>query len=129
MADAEKLSAFASRILKDLEWQSLLERYRGSSEFWGRPRPENRFYFFFDPLDYRNVANWRVLAAIADQLNADLSLVARFAELQEFGIEPKVTTYEESGFSALIVIVRFNKDGLNALEGLDSPMVPSGSSA
>jgi hypothetical protein len=129
MADAEKLSTFTSQILKDLEWQSLRERHRRSSEFWERPRPENRFYFFFDALDYRNVANWRVLAAIADQLNADLSLLARFAELEQFGIEPTVTTYEESGFSAVIVMVKFNKDGLNALEGLDSPMIPSGSLA
>jgi hypothetical protein len=129
MADAEKLSAFASRILKDLEWQSLRERHLSGSEFWGRPRPENRFYFYFDPLDYRNVDNWRVLAAVADQLNADLSLIARFAELEELGIKPIVTTYEESGFSALIVRVEFNHDGLKALEDPDSAITPIGSLA
>jgi hypothetical protein len=127
MADAEKLATFASRILKDLEWHSLLERHRRSSEYWGRPRPENRFYFHFDPLDYRNVANWRVLKAVADQLNAEPPLVARFAELEKFGIKPTVTTYLESGFAALLVMVNFNKDGLDALEGPVSAMTSSGS--
>jgi hypothetical protein len=125
MADAEKLSAFASRILTDLEWQSLLDRFRHSSDFWGRPRPENRYYFYFDALDYRNVANWRVLEAVADQLNADPSLVARFAELEKFGIQPTVTTYLESGFAALLVMVNFNKDGLDALQAPDSAMTSS----
>ena len=127
MADAEKLSAFAGRILKDLEWPSLLDRHRRSSDFWGRPRPENRFYFYFDALDYRNVANWPVLKAVADQLNADPSLVARFAELEDLGIKPTVTTYLESGFAALLVMVNFDKDGLDALEAPVAAMTSSGS--
>jgi hypothetical protein len=78
-------------------------------------------------MDYRNVDNWRELKAVADQLNAESPLVARFAELEEFGIKPTVTTYLESGFAALLVMVNFNKDGLDALEGPVSAMTSSGS--
>jgi len=110
--DAAKLERLTNEVLRFLDWTSLRTRYRQTGDEWKARHRQ----FLFEPLDHRKVENWREIAAIAATLNSVPAIADRMAELKRAGLTAALHSYEESGFSALVLIVTFDETGQSALE-------------
>ena len=114
--DGAELHAIASKVLRDLDWESLRARYREMTARFG-PVVAKDGYFGFKPYAYADGNQRAALVANADLLNDLPQLVQRFLELKKFGIVAYATSYDESGFTTLDLKVRFDATGRQALEG------------
>jgi hypothetical protein len=110
--DATKLDRLTREVLGILDWSSLKVRYRQSEK-----QEKSQFHrFSFNPLDYRKIQDWKEIAAVAATLGSVPAIADRVAYLAKAGLRAELHSYEESGFSALVLTVTFDETGRSALE-------------
>ncbi|HTT48475.1 MAG TPA: hypothetical protein VMG39_10805 [Pseudolabrys sp.] len=110
--DAAKRDKLTNEVLRNLDWTSLRTRYRHTCN-----RSQSQFdRFAFDALDYCKVQNWKEMTAVAATLNGVPAIADRVGQLKKAGVTAELHSYEESGFSALMLTVTFDDTGRSALE-------------
>ncbi|MGB6569984.1 MAG: hypothetical protein WBF02_22065, partial [Xanthobacteraceae bacterium] len=78
---------------------------------------QSKFHrFSFNPFDYWKVQDWKEIAAAAATFSSVPAIANRVAELARSGLTAELHSYEESGFSALVLTVTFDETGRSALE-------------
>ncbi|MBX9844613.1 MAG: hypothetical protein K2Z80_22665 [Xanthobacteraceae bacterium] len=111
MGGAGPLQEKVSRILRDLEIDSLRILYRTQHDTLGQSS-----YFYSEPYELAwSPEEQQAQLMEAEALNRVPGIIARRLELAADGIWPEIVSYSERGNSELTTIIRFNERGRRTL--------------